>query len=89
MNGDWLVVLYGLMVMAYFALIAWMLRDRGREERKMLIEVLEKVEKQEKEENAQRIRKRSPRSSGDSGKRVSRSRSISRKSGNRVREGFE
>lgn len=82
MNGDWLIVLYGLMVMAFFALIAWMLRDHGREERKMLIEALEKVEKQEKEENAQRIRKRSPHSSGDSGKRVSRSRSISRKSGN-------
>lgn len=86
MNGDWLVVLYGLMVMAYFALIAWIV---AREERKMHIEALEKVEKQEKEENAQRIRMRSPRSSGDSGKRVSRSRSISRKSGNRVREGFE
>lgn len=89
MNGDWLIVLYGLMVMAFFALIAWMLRDHGREERKMLIDALEKVEKQEKEENAQRIRKRSPRRGGDSGKRVSRSRSISRKSGSRVREGFE
>lgn len=89
MNGDWLIVFYALMVMAFFALLAWRLRDLGREERKMLIEVLEKVEKQEKEENAQRNRKHSPRSSGDSGKRVSRSQSISRKSGNRVREGFE
>ena len=55
-----------------------------------LLDMLTSKHQEETEkEYAQRNRKRSARSTRSSGERVGRSRSISRKSGSRVREGFE